>query len=425
MDGSRIDIGRAPPPPPPPAVALRVLVVDDSAAQRRLMAAVLTRMGLNVIQASCPREALWLCTTGAEGPVGMIISDWQMPDMDGPDLCRALREIGGDRYIYFILMTAGEHRSGGLDAGADDYLKRPVDMAELRARVRAGLRMLAMQESLLHRNHEVATTLHDLQAIQDATNRDLVEARRLQQSYLPPERAAYPGARLRLRLITQGSVGGDLMGYADLGDGRVALYSIDVSGHGIASAMLTGRLSGIFRAWNPAHSILFSGPGGAVAPPEAVISKVNEIMLDRLDTDLYFTIALAYLDLATGALEFCQAGHPHPIVRRVDGTVEVVGEGGPPVGLLPGAPFERCHARLAPGDALVLYSDGLTECEDTWGDMLEEAGLVGIVGPAGADPETAVDAIVAGVEAFAGIADFDDDVSILHLVYDGPPAPAR
>ena len=413
MDGS-FDIARVP-PPPPPAAATRVLVVDDSAAQRELMARVLRRMGLDVATAADAREALWICTTETDRPVGMVISDWQMPEMDGPDLCRMLRGLKGHRYVYFILMTAGEHRAGGLDAGADDYVRRPVDMAELRARVRAGRRMIEMQENLLHRNHEVATTLHDLQAIQDATNRDLVEARKLQRAYLPPERHALPGGRLRHTLITHGPVGGDLVGYSRLDDGRLALYSIDVSGHGIASAMLTGRLAGVFGTDGGPHSVL-SGPP---VPPEVTVGQVNNYLLRTMDTDLYFTIALAFVDLATGEVEFCQAGHPHPLIRRADGTVAMIGEGGPPVGLLEDAPFERGTARLAPGDALLLYSDGLTECTDTWGEMLEEEGLLEIVGPAGADPEAAVDAIVRGVEAFAGIADFDDDVSLLFFLYEG------
>ena len=383
------------------------------------MARVLTRMGLDVLTASDAREALWLCATQSEIPVGMIVSDWQMPGMDGPDLCRALRMVEGDRYIYFILVTAGDNRSGGLDAGADDYVRRPVDMSELRARVRAGLRMLAMQESLLHRNHEVATTLHDLQAIQDATNRDLIEARKLQRAYLPPERAAFPGGRLRLKLITQGPVGGDLVGYSDLYDGRRALWSVDVAGHGIASAMLTGRLSGFFKSWDPPRSILFPTAYGPPDPPELVVARINEFLLREMDTDLYFTVALAYVDMTSGAVEFCQAGHPHPIIRRADGRVEMVGEGGPPVGLLDGAAFERGAARLAPGDSLLLYSDGLTECADTWGEMLEEEGLLAIVGPAGPDPETAVEAIAEGLREFAGIAEFEDDVSMIYFTFEG------
>ena len=423
MDGSAADLLQAPPPPPPPA-ATEILVVDDSAAQRHLLRRVIERMGLTVREAGNAADALELMD-GADGArISLVISDWQMPDMDGPDLCRAMRaqeaRDPAARYVYFVLMTAGAPKAGGLDAGADDYLARPIDLTELRARVRAGLRMVGMQDDLLHRNHEVATTLHDLQVIQHNTNQDLIEARKLQRASLPPERASFDGGTLRLRLVTSGPVGGDLVGYADLGDGRVALYSIDVSGHGIASAMLTGRLAELFSTWKDRRSVLF--PGGATEPdpPEAVVARINEYMMGpTMETDLYFTIVLAYLDLATGAVEFCQAGHPHPLIRRADGTVEQVGDGGPPVGLIDGIGFERCGTALAPGDAILLYSDGLTECEDTWGDMLGEEGLLEILQGVGSDPGSAIDAIEGGVRGFTGIAEFEDDVSMLFFRYDG------
>ncbi|WP_308917668.1 fused response regulator/phosphatase [Jannaschia sp. LMIT008] len=416
MDGSH-PTPIAVPPPPPPAAGMKVLVVDDSAAQRRMMGVMLDRMGLSVVTAAGPLEALDLCRGPEGAQIGMVVSDWQMPGMDGPDFCRAFRAIAGDRYAYFILITAGGEKAGGLEAGADDYVQRPVDFAELRARVRAGLRMLAMQEKLLHRNHEVATTLHDLQVLQDLLSQDLVEARKLQRSFLPAATGTYGGSPLATRLITQGQVGGDLVGHFALPDDRLALYSFDVSGHGVASALMTGRLAGLYSTWKPRHNIVFPDPGAAPDPPEVVVARTNEFMLRSLGSDIYVTVALAYVDLATGVVEFCQAGHPHPMIRRADGAVALVGEGGPPVGLVEGMGFERTTCTLAPGDSLLLYSDGLTECTDTWGDMLEEEGLVDVVRGAGPDPVAALDHIETGLRDFTGIAGFDDDVSMVYFTF--------
>ena len=153
------------------------------------------------------------------------------------------------------------------------------------------------------------------------------------------------------------------------------------------------------------------------------MARLNDLVLTDMDTELYFTVVLAYVDLASGAVDLCQAGHPHPLIRRADGRVESAGDGGPPVGLLEQATFERSHARLAPGDALLLYSDGLTECVDTWGEMLEEEGLVEILERAGGDPEAGVDTIAAGLQDFAGIARFEDDVSMLYFLFEGRSAP--
>ena len=413
----------SPPQAPPPAGLPTVLVLDPSVAQRSLIASIVSRMDYPVLLAETPLEALEICQGPDGSRIGMIISAWQMEGMDGPEFCQAFRDLNAENYTYVILTTARSDRRAkavGLDAGADDFVARPIDLGELRARIRAGQRMLSMQEALLHRNHEVATTLYDLQKIQSAMNRDLVEARKLQQSFLPEDETHFGPHRLCLRLVTQGQVGGDLLGHFELTDGRLAVFSIDVSGHGIASALLTGRLAGLFSEWNPGHNIASPTPGAPPDPPEALMSRVNESMLGDIDSDLYFTCALVYLDPMTGEVELCQAGHPHPLIRRADGSVEAFGNGGPPVGLIPGAPFDRVTAKLAPGDSMLLYSDGLTECEDSWGDMLEEEGLKELVARAEGDPKTVIDTIHAGVAAHAGIAGFDDDVSMLLLSFGDP-----
>ena len=412
--------------PPATSATFRVLVVDDSAAQRALLSAVLGRMGFDVTAVPDPQQALFLCLTDEGDPIRMILSDWQMPGMDGPDFCAAFRQLARNDYTYVVLMTAETDRKAkarGLEAGADDFVTRPVDMGELRARVATGRRILEMQDVLVHRNHEARSAYENLQALQDATTRDLEEARAIQRAFLPPARHAAAGSDLALRLISSGHVGGDLVGYFPISDARLALYAIDVSGHGIASALLTGRLAGLFPARSRRGNIAFKRNGRDVHPPEVVMERLNEFMLREVATDIYFTAVLAYVDLATGDVDLCQAGHPHPLIRRSCGTVERLGEGGPPVGLIPGAAFERVRARLAPGDSLLAYSDGLTECADTWGDMLEEEGLMALLAAAPPDVGAAVAGIEEALRAHCGINDFADDISMLLFRF-GEAAPA-
>ncbi|MEM7488354.1 MAG: fused response regulator/phosphatase [Pseudomonadota bacterium] len=401
---------------------LRVLVVDDSAAQRRLISAVLGRLDLEVVTASSAEEAMELCKTPAGADIRMVLSDWQMPGMDGPTFCQTFRALERDNYAYFILMTSETDRSAkarGLEAGADDFLTRPVDLAELRARIRAGRRILQMQEELLYRNQEVRTALADLQSIHDGIARDLVEARRLQRAFLPPRRHQMGASDLSLRLLACNQVGGDLVGYFPLPGDAMALFSIDVSGHGIASALLTGRLSGLFSTRSRHRNIAYRGDG-SVIPPEEVMAHLNEFMLQELSSDIYFTAVLAYVDLATGEVDLCQAGHPHPLLRGADGTVTQVGDGGPPVGLIEGVAYEATKVRLKPGDALLTYSDGLTECTDTWGDMLEEEGLMSLLSTISLTEDDAIDQIERGLNNHVGINGFDDDVSMLLLRYEMP-----
>ncbi|WGH77377.1 PP2C family protein-serine/threonine phosphatase [Jannaschia ovalis] len=404
-----------------PLAPIRVLVVDDSASQRGLLSAVLRRAGLEVETAPDPGVALSRLLQ--PGPsIRMILSDWQMPGMDGPDFCRAVRAFGRDEYVYMILMTSVTDRAQkarGLEAGADDFVTRPLDPAELRARVQTGRRILQMEAQLLERNAQTDAALGELQRMHDLIQRDLAEARQLQRAFLPPAHIRVAGSEVSLRLVTSGQVGGDLVGHFAISPTRIALYSIDVSGHGIASALLTGRLAGKFSWRSPQRNIAFHDPGAPPSRPDRVIDRLNDFMLRELGSDIYFTAVLAYVDLESGAVELCQAGHPHPLLRRADGRVETLGGGGPPVGLLPGARFECVRDRMAPGDMLMCHSDGLTECMDRGGAMLGEDGLAAILGRVPEATEAALDHVGAALDAHAGGRDFDDDISMLMLRFGG------
>ncbi|WP_371155599.1 PP2C family protein-serine/threonine phosphatase [Jannaschia sp. 2305UL9-9] len=415
------------PAPTIKAQEICVLIVDDSAAQRQLLSAVLTRWGLRVMTAATAEEALMLCDSDAGSQIRIVISDWQMPGMDGPEFCRAFRSLRGDNFAYFILLTSRTDigaKTLGLEAGADDFVTRPVDMSELRARIKTGRRILHMNEVLVHRNHEVQTTLAELQSLQEATNRDLAEARNLQRAFLPPRRHRAGGSDISLRLLTCEQIGGDLVGYFRVSDDEIALYSIDVSGHGIASALLTGRLAEQFSDRIPGRNIAFPACGGDALSPEKVMERLNDDMLREFTSDIYFTAVLAYVNLSTGAVRFCQAGHPHPIVCRANDGVERIGQGGPPVGLLPDAQFEVATTHLSEGDVLLAYSDGLTECMNTWGDMLEEEGLMNLVAQGDTDPESAADRIEIGLAEHTGIQGFEDDISMILLRF-APAVPAQ
>ncbi|MEL6587260.1 MAG: SpoIIE family protein phosphatase [Pseudomonadota bacterium] len=411
-------------PPPKLSSRLCALVVDDSAAQRQLLQVFLKRCDLDVLTAADAEEALALCQSPEGKDISFVISDWQMPGMDGPEFCRAFRELNLTDYAYFILMTSSSETGAktlGLEAGADDFLRRPVDMAELRARIRSGRRILEMQEVLLHRNHEVQTAYRELKDVHAAIARDLAEARKLQRAFLPPKHHVFGMSEISLRLLTCDQIGGDLVGYFPISPSEMAIYSLDVSGHGIASALLTGRLAELFDIRGTGRNVLWSDPSGPPDPPNVVVERLSDFMLQDLTSDLYFTLALTYLDVETGRIQLCQAGHPHPMIRRSDGQVERVGRGGPPVGLLPGAEFDLIEEYLHPGDLYLAYSDGLTECTDTWGDMLEEEGLMDILAHVESDTEKAVAEIEAALRKTSELKDFDDDLSMILLRFGQTP----
>ncbi|ODM42215.1 PP2C family protein-serine/threonine phosphatase [Cereibacter johrii] len=395
-----------------------VLIVDDSRAQRRLVALSLERWGYRVSEAATASEALALCT-GAE--VDIVLSDWMMPGMSGLELCRRIRALPGAAYCYFILLTS---RSGtgevvdGLDCGADDYLVKPAAPDELRARLRAGERVLSMQAELVDKNQLLERAFSELRTIYESLDRDLDEARRLQQSFARDRSRRFGRSTVTLLLRPSGHVGGDLAGSLELGAGRIALYSIDVSGHGVASALMTARLAGLLSGLSPEGGVARSDgacphcAGHDSWPPEILAARLNRMMIADLGVEQYFTMAYAEIDLRSGALALVQAGHPHPVVLRADGRGELLGQGGLPVGLLPDATFERSETRLLPGDRLFLLSDGVTECPDPSGHELGEAGLVRLLAEhAALGSEELMEALVWALHERMGGGDFRDDVS--------------
>ena len=234
----------------------------------------------------------------------------------------------------------------GLAAGADDFLSKPIDRNELQARIAAGERLIAMQRSVVDKNRLLEATLGQLQSLYDGIARDLIEARRLQQSLVPERFCTYPEGDVSLLLRPSGHVGGDLVGTFLADDGQLGLYSIDVSGHGIASALLTARLAGYFSGSTPAHNIALiptEDGGHTIRPPEDICHGLNALTIGDMETELYFTMLFARCDLATGEIEIVQAGHPNPMIQRKGGTIEFPGDGGMPIGLIEEPLFGGIH----------------------------------------------------------------------------------
>lgn len=404
-----------------------VLIVDDSRAQRRILQVQLSRWGYAVTEAASGEEALALCQSC---DFDIVLSDWMMPGMSGLEFCKQFRMLPREGYGYFVLLTSKSEKTeiaDGLEHGADDFVSKPVNSDELRARLRAGERILGMQEELVEKNRLIGSTLGKLQSLYDSLDRDLIEARRLQQTLVRERFRDFGAGTAALMLRPSGHVGGDLVGNFNIDDSRIAAYAIDVSGHGVASAMMTARLAGLLSGGSADQNIALKstadGRKDAHGPAE-VAARLNRMMLEELRVDQYFTLAYAEIDLRSGAGMLVQAGHPHPLVLRKSGLIEQLGQGGLPIGLIDGARFEQVDFTLAPGDRLFLVSDGVTECPSPSGPELGVEGLMAILQQnLRLDSTTLLEALVWDLNSFAGGRDLPDDISGLIFDYLGPNYP--
>ncbi|WP_370456766.1 PP2C family protein-serine/threonine phosphatase [Ruegeria sp. THAF57] len=404
----------------------KVLVVDDSRLQRRILVASLKKWGFQVLEADNGDAALEICAK--ESP-DLVLSDWVMPGMSGLEFCRAFRSLNREVYSYFILLTSKSEKqevARGLDAGADDFLIKPLEADELRARISAGARILDMQRELSEKNRLIESALEDLKLAHDAIDKDLMQARKIQESLVPELTRSFGNSRVSLLLKPCGHIGGDLVGMFSPGVNRLGFYSIDVSGHGITSAMMTARLGGYLSSKHFDQNVAMEKRFGkfyALLQPEIVAETLNSRLMADAGIEEYFTMVYGIIDLRNGHLKMVQAGHPHPLVLRQDGGTAFLGEGGLPIGLLPDVTFQRIETYLKPGDRLLLYSDGFTECTMADGRLLEEDGLRQMATECAKDAGGSdfLDNIFQDLtHAMAPGSSMDDDVSAVFFEYGGP-----
>ena len=384
-----------------------VLVVDDSRAQRRLLSRTLQKWGYETIEAESGEAAMEVARAQ---DIDIVVSDWMMPGMSGVEFCRAFREYCGERPAYFVLLTAQTERevlAEGLDAGADDFLSKPFNSVELRARLRAGERVVNAQIALASKNEALSEAL-------GAIERDLKGARKFQEGLVPERHLVTGSIEVSMLFQPSGHVGGDLVGYFRVSETELGVYSVDVSGHGVASALMTARVASYLRDDAPDRNIalLPDGEGYRMAPLDEVCATLNAILQGDVESDQYLTMSIARVETDTGLIDLCHAGHPSPVVQRLNGEVGFTEIFSTPIGLIDEGEFSVVRFELGVGDRLMLYSDGITECPAPGGDLLDDEGLARILrNHAGLHGLALVDATVADLVEFSGLTDFPDDLS--------------
>jgi sigma-B regulation protein RsbU (phosphoserine phosphatase) len=320
-----------------------ILVVDDDAMSRRVLAQLLSAAGYNCRVSNDGSEAL---ETIHARPPSLLLLDFDMPGLNGAEVLRCLRsdEDPTVAQIPAIMLTAhGSDQSevSCLQAGADDFVTKPVNASVLRARIETQLRLRSMRRQLERQNDELEKWRRDLE-------RDLAAARLTQQSLIPQKPLLLPGWQIATCYHPVIQVGGDIYGWLRMKDGRVLFWIADGTGHGAAAALLTTLAKLLFHHGSMDHD-----------SPASLMEAVDNDFRSTFGARSFMTAMCVALDPATGQAQVVGAGHPPLLVARHGGTTESIASVAPPLGMIKRSAFTETAIDLEPGDAFLLYTDGL------------------------------------------------------------------
>jgi sigma-B regulation protein RsbU (phosphoserine phosphatase) len=356
-------------------VSSSVLVVDDDEDMRELLVHMLALDdSLRLATAAGAAEARAAILDGA---FDVVVTDLNMPDGDGLSLMQWASDEGvSSSWIVLTGFGTLDHAVKALQLGAFDFISKPIQSAErVRSAVRNALeqRRLLRERDRLHgelaeRNEQLQDHVEQLEEAcgllrdqAETIRADLRRAGAIQRSLLPEEAPELVGFHVEALYRPTQNVGGDLYDVIRVDDRHVALLLADAAGHGLSAAMLAVHFRSQLRLVDPA--------GRGPHPPAEVLRAVNRSLCESMPAPgLFLTAVYCLLDTVTREVAIASAGHP-PVLRRSHaGGVERIRHTGPALGLRRDAEYSEHRVSLAPGDRLLLYSDGLYECVPESGD---------------------------------------------------------
>ena len=351
-------------PTPTVTRAPRVLLADDDAVSRKLLSASLTRSGFDVHTASDGEEALELID--AVDP-DLLVLDFEMPQINGAEVCHRLRTSESEnlRTLPVIMLTAhaGETEEiGCLEAGANDFVTKPVGREVLAARIQTQLRIRSLSDELRVQNEELGRW-------RTAQEADLAAAQATQHALIPANPPPLEGWSVQTVYQPVIQVGGDVFGWQSLGQGRWVFWLADATGHGAAAALFTALAAQLFRQACEAEK-----------EPAAILRAVNREFRSVFQGRSFMTACCALVEPG-GGIRFCGVGHPPLLVRRADGTIDSFGPHGTVLGLLDdyGPDLEQSQTSLATGDLALLYTDGIFSFQQANGERFTHKVLPSVL----------------------------------------------
>jgi len=369
----------------------RVLLVDDAKANLDILVEGLKTEH----KLSLALNGEMALQAAARTPPDLVLLDIVMPGMDGYEVCRRMRQAPETAEVPIMFLSSLEevqNKTRGFEVGANDYVTKPFDMLEVKARVRSLLKAKAYSD-----------------AVKEQIASELRVAREIQMGMLPhdfgPVEQRY---RVSFGAVLEPAreVGGDLYGVCDAGSERLVVFIGDVSGKGLPASMFMVRAISLARLL-----------AREIPQPERILARLNDELAIDNPSGMFVTFLCGVYEPGSRRLALANAGHCRPVLLPAGAAPRwAVNNLGTALGFEPGLAFDRTDLVLQEGDTLVFYTDGVSEAfnrsEECYGNqrLLEDAAAF-----AGQTAPAISAGLMGRVRTFAGGAPQSDDIAILAL----------
>ena len=328
--------------------------------------------------------------------IDLVLSDINMPQMDGLTLLSQIPNVSTD--VRSVIISAyGDMKNirTAMNRGAFDFVTKPIDFDDLRVTIERTLSHLLEWRDALESRNQLTVLQNEL---------DIASS--MQQSLLPNHFPEGDLFQVFGKMEPARNVGGDFFDILNREQGRLGVVVADVSDKGVPAALFMMSSRTLIRAMSI----------GSATPGE-VLASVNELLLEDNDSTMFVTLFYAVYDPENGTFTYANGGHNPPLLVHSDGSSEELPlTGGIALGLVPDFEYEEHTLRLTSGDALILYTDGVTEAMN---EDQEEFGVSRLVGVFEASPpidaEDTTGRVFGAVHDFAGDADQSDDITCMVL----------
>jgi sigma-B regulation protein RsbU (phosphoserine phosphatase) len=338
-----------------------------------------------------------------DGQIGLVLTDINMPEMDGLTLLNELTKLNS--IIKSVVISAYgdmDNIRTAMNRGAYDFVTKPINLDDLETTINKALRELQILKAAIESRDKL-----------NAIENELKIATEIQTSIIPQNFPAFPGRNefeVFAKMIPAKEVGGDFYDFFEIDKYRVGITIGDVSGKGVPAAMLMAISRTLLKA------TALKG-----VSPDICLTEINNIIAEESLPTMFVSLFYGILDTRSGNFEYCNGGHNLPYILAADGKInQVENIGGLFIGAFKDTEYEPKSITLNPNDLLFLYTDGVTEAMNKdnteFGDELLSKSLNGITD---VSPTDLTNNIMDKVKQFADGAEQSDDITCLTLKYYG------